>query len=88
MDMVINFLIFNIVIFEYQMFTHLKPSKPMSNLYQKLLMSSIIVDATWTSLKNPHKIHMNEGQNNDFEDMFIKKNVFEKQKKNPFETGF
>jgi hypothetical protein len=51
-------------------------------------MSSIIVDATWTSLKNPHKIHMNEGQNNDFEDMFIKKNVFEKQKKNPFETGF
>jgi hypothetical protein len=24
---------------------------------------------------------MNEGQNNDFEEMFIKKNVFEKQKK-------
>jgi hypothetical protein len=31
---------------------------------------------------------MNEGQNNDFENMFIKKNVFEKQKKNPFKTGF
>ncbi len=30
---------------------------------------------------------MNEGQNNDFEKMFIKKNVFEKQK-NPFETCF
>jgi hypothetical protein len=44
-------------------------------------MSSIIMDAIWTSLKITHKIHMNEGQNNDFEEMFIKKNVFEKQKK-------
>jgi hypothetical protein len=31
---------------------------------------------------------MNECQNNDFEDMFIKKNVFEKRKKKPFEMGF
>ncbi len=32
---------------------------------------------------------MNEGQNNDFENMFIKKNIFEKKKKkNPLKTGF
>jgi hypothetical protein len=45
-------------------------------------MSSIMVDVTWTSfLKKTHQIHMNECQNNDFENMFIKKNVFEKKKR-------
>jgi hypothetical protein len=47
MDMVVNFKDFDIVIFDYQMFTHLWNLLNLGhNLYQKLLMLSIMVDDT------------------------------------------
>jgi hypothetical protein len=65
MDMVVNLQNFNIIIFHYQMFTHLLNLLDLGqNIYQKLLMS------WWMSLrnatKNTYKIHMNEGQRKDF----------------------
>jgi hypothetical protein len=46
------------------------------NLYQKLLMSSIVVDVIWKSLKNTHNVHMNEGQGKYLKNMFIRHNIF------------
>jgi hypothetical protein len=49
------FKIFNVVIFYYQMFTHLWNLINLGqNLYQKALMSFIMMDVTWKSKKeNP-----------------------------------
>ncbi len=35
-------------------------------------MSFVMVDATWKSLKKSCKVHTNEGQNRDFENMFVR----------------
>jgi len=60
-------------------------SKPISKVVDVIL-------SWWMPLRHPlkktHKIHMNEGHNNDFENMFIKKNVFEKQKNFHFKWAF
>jgi hypothetical protein len=55
------------------MFTHLLNLLNLGrNLYQKLLMSSVMVDVIGKFYKNTYKIHMNEGQCKDFMNMFIR----------------
>ncbi len=77
-DMVVNFRDFDIVIFDYQMFTHLwNLSSLGQNLYQKLLIFFIMVDDTWNPQMKTHKIHMNVCQCKIFKSMFVKHKKFE-----------
>ncbi len=76
--MVVNFRNFDIIIFDYQIFTHLWDLLSLGqNLYQKLLMFFIMVDDTWNPKRKTHKIHMNDGQCKFFKSMFIKHKIFE-----------
>jgi len=78
MDMVVNFKDFDILIFGFQMFTHLWNLLSLGqNLNQKLLMFFIMVDDTWNPKRKTHKIHMNDGQCNFFKSMFTKHKQFE-----------
>jgi len=62
-DMIVYFKDFDIVIFNYQMVTHLWNLLSLGqNLYQKLLMFFIMVDDTWNPKRKTHKIHMNDSQ--------------------------
>jgi hypothetical protein len=60
-DMIVIFFKFIIKIFHYYMFTHpwYLLNLTSQNLYQKMQMSFVIMNAIWKSfLKKPHEIHM------------------------------